>query len=86
MGRDLAQYTSGVTGDQEDVVITIAAPISTRSQHHRLGHAAPRGLPVTCRSSTATAGASWTMAANAGTNVCLRKVETKRYSINPRAQ
>ncbi len=69
-------YTSGTTGNPRASSTTTAAPISTPPPTSSAGACrSTRSTLGRCRCSTATAGACrWTMAANAGVNVCLRKV------------
>ena len=71
-------YTSGTTGNPKGVVVPPPRRLPQRDrQRPRLEHAAAsRSISGRCRCSTATAGAfPGRIAALAGTNVCLRRVE-----------
>ena len=74
-------YTSGTTGNPKGVVYHHrGAYLNAVGNVARLGHARSiRSISGRCRCSTATAGASrGRVAALAGTNVCLRRVERRR--------
>ena len=90
VGRDLAQLHLGHHRQSQGRRVPPSRRVPERArQHARTGACrATRCICGRCRCSTATAGAfRGRMAANAGTNVCLRKVEADGgLRADPRAQ